>query len=62
MGETFYVVHQLIKGGSGTLPSKFPTLEEAREFKNKLIRIANDPEYDDLEIEFRIYEVKEIIV
>lgn len=62
MGETFYVVQQLINGGTGTLPSKFTSLEEAREFKNKLIRIANDPEYDDLEIEFHIYEVKELIV
>lgn len=60
MNGTFYAVQQVINGRSGTLPSKFPSLDEAREFVNMMNRVTGDHEYDNIKVEFHVYEVKEV--
>lgn len=60
MAETFYAVQQVINGRSGCLPTKVETLDEAREFVDILKNYADSLEGTGT-IEFRIYEVKEIV-
>lgn len=56
MGETFYVVQQLINNRAGVLPSKFSSKTDAVKFINMLDAIRNP----NVKTEIHLYEVKEI--
>lgn len=61
MGETFYAVQQVINGRPG-VTTKIETLDDAIEFANILLSKSIGHEKDDFKIEYRIYEVKEVIL
>ena len=60
MEETFYAVQQVFNGRAGTLPTKVSTLDDAREFINMLKKGSEKLGPSDLEIEYHVYEVKEV--
>lgn len=60
MEETFYAVQQVINGRSGTQPTIFSSLDDAREYATMLDGMADKHRSDDFKIEYRLYEVKEL--
>jgi hypothetical protein len=61
MGGTFYAVQQVINGRPG-VTSKIETLDGAIEFAYFLRSKSIGHEKDDFKIEYRIYEVKEVVL